>query len=545
VKSLAVVFGFAFGLTACSGAPQKVGAQPSWREPNRSEPIAGVFEPTSPAVEFYNLPRAAFSPDSLGQAAVAMVNQAATGGGLLVPAADPRLFAACRELAAIMPENGVIAYNAVEFVLQRQGIIEPSPHLLVVWGNVDDTPAMMKELAPQVPEILAAGSSSRLGIGIAKRKPDGTGVMVFALQASNLSTNALARVLPQGGIVQIDASIAAGFRDPEVLVTGVDGTTKRMPLLGDASKFSSTVECGNSQGKLQIEITASDRNGSTVLANFPVWCREQPSASLVLEPQGEDIAPASTQDAEQRLLALVNRDRSKAKLGLLQWDNRIADVSRAHSQDMKQTKVVAHVSATTGSAADRMNAAKYKTALVMENVARAYGVREAHDALMNSPGHRANLMSPQATHVGIGVVFGDDSAGRQALFVTQVFVRIPPQIDTVTGVKTVFEALRTVRAVRHDSVLDKAAQGVAFQLAAGQPADKVWPQAKRELDRTAVKYARMGSVVSVISDINAIDAAGLVADSKATEVGIGVAQGTHKELGQGAIWLVLLLAEPR
>ena len=103
------------------------------------------------------------------------------------------------------------------------------------------------------------------------------------------------------------------------------------------------------------------------------------------------------------LLALVNRDRQVAGLPGLLWDEHVADVARGHSTEMRRTKIVAHLSPVTGSAADRVRAAKIKTAVVLENVARAYGLGEAHQGLMNSPGHRANLMSHAATHLGIGV----------------------------------------------------------------------------------------------------------------------------------------------
>src|SRR4030095_14087055 len=106
-------------------------------------------------------------------------------------------------------------------------------------------------------------------------------------------------------------------------------------------------------------------------------------------------------EAEKRLLALVNRDRQSSGLPDLSWDDKVADVARAHPAEMRKTKGVAHISPTTGSAADRVRAAKLKTAVVLENVARAYGIGEAHLGLMNSPGHRANIMSGAATHIGI------------------------------------------------------------------------------------------------------------------------------------------------
>jgi uncharacterized protein YkwD len=142
-----------------------------------------------------------------------------------------------------------------------------------------------------------------------------------------------------------------------------------------------------------------------------------------------DDAPVSGPDqAEQRLLASINRDRAAAGLPGLQWDDAAAAVARGYSEEMRGTGSVAHISPTSGSAVDRVRAAGIPTTVVLENVARAYGLNEVHHALMTSPGHRANIMSTAATHIGIGVAFGDDSTGRRELFITQVFTRAPPSV---------------------------------------------------------------------------------------------------------------------
>src|SRR5204862_7468206 len=127
----------------------------------------------------------------------------------------------------------------------------------------------------------------------------------------------------------------------------------------------------------------------------------------------------------------------------------------------RRTKVVAHVSPTTGSAADRVRVAKIKTAVVLENVARAYGIGEAHQGLMNSPGHRANLLSGTATHIGIGIVFGDEVSGRREIFITQVFIRVPPKVDAATAAELIRKRIAAVRPVGTDPALAGIAQDLA------------------------------------------------------------------------------------
>src|SRR3954465_11899568 len=144
---------------------------------------------------------------------------------------------------------------------------------------------------------------------------------------------------------------------------------------------------------------------------------------------------------------------------------------------MRRTKIDAHISPTTGSAADRVRAAKIKTAVVLENVARAYGVSEAHEGLMNSPGHRANIMSGIATHIGIGVVFGEEVSGRREMFITQVFTRVPPRVDPAKAVELLRGKLAQVHPAKpltNSLALMAIAQQMVDMLAAGKPRDDAY-----------------------------------------------------------------------
>jgi len=503
-----------------------------------------TFAPTSEPASRYNEPFQAPPPTALGDAVLAAVRDAAVQARLPAPAADARLFRACQELAEVVPEEGIVGYSVVEFALQRQGIIEPSPHLLVVWGDIAEPQLIVDQLRPRLAEILADGATARVGIGAAKRNPDGTGAVVFALQASGVATNPIPRALPPGGSLKLDAVVDTKFREPELFVTREDGSTERVAIeTGRSGGFKANVACGKHNGRQQVEITASDVSGSTVLANFPVWCGSEPPLAITIEPTRDGDEPTDAGDAEKRLLALMNRDRQAAGLPALLWDDRVAAVSRAHSEDMRKTKIVAHISPTTGSAADRVKAAGIKTAIVLENVARAYGVNEAHMGLMNSPGHRANMLAASAPHVGIGVVLGEEVSGRREMFLTQVFIRIPPKVERDKAADLVRDRINAVKPVSVNVKLAAVAQELADGLAAGKTRESLWPGARRKLDTMNAAYARVGSVISAVADIETVDGKQLVGDYKVDDIGVGVAQGNHPEIGEGAVWIVVLMAE--
>src|SRR5262249_44942171 len=134
--------------------------------------------------------------------------------------------------------------------------------------------------------------------------------------------------------------------------------------------------------------------------------------------------------AEQAVWKLLNADRAHAGLPALAWDAQLAGIARGHSADMQAHGFFGHISPTTGSAADRARKAGVGAMLILENVARAFTAGEAERGLMNSPGHRANILNREATRVGVGVVF--DPAAHEIL-VTQMFSRPPQKYDAHTA----------------------------------------------------------------------------------------------------------------
>ena len=540
-------------LVACGPGPTRVGGQPRWRkvettgtEVAGSNQVAGpiTFTPTSTPSAQYNDPPFEPAPSSpLGDAIVAAVDEAAAELAVDPPLADGRLFAAADEIAEVVPDEGVVPYPLVEFALQHHGIIEPSPHLLVIWGPLDDPSAIVEQLRPRLAELLAGGARARLGVGASGNRDGGSGIVVVALQASSLTTRPIPRALPEGGVIRVDGEVAPPYGSPEVYVTHEDGQVARARATGSGRKFAADIDCGSRRGRLQIEVTAVDSSGSSVLANFPVWCNEAAPLEITVAPSRDDLSPvASEAEAEQRMLELVNQDRADAGLPALAWDERAADVARAHSREMLATGDVAHVSQTTGTAADRVKAAGIKTAAVLENIARAYGVAEAEAGLMNSPGHRANLMSKSVTHIGVGIVFGEEVAGRREMFVTQVFIRVTPKVDPAAVGDDLREGIADVKSLESDTSLDLIAGELAAALARGEDRKTASARASKALEKLAKKFAKVGSVITTVADLDALDPKSLVGDVNATHMGIGIAQGTHDELGEGAVYVVLLLA---
>lgn len=125
--------------------------------------------------------------------------------------------------------------------------------------------------------------------------------------------------------------------------------------------------------------------------------------------------------ALQRLmLDLINADRQANGLSAVAWDEGAAQAATAHAEDMAAQGYFSHWN-TKGWGPDVRYGLAGGTDVIKENVAsqwRRYDdgrpapiddwsevVREAQTGLMNSPGHRANILDPFHTHVGIGIAY--------------------------------------------------------------------------------------------------------------------------------------------
>jgi uncharacterized protein YkwD len=132
---------------------------------------------------------------------------------------------------------------------------------------------------------------------------------------------------------------------------------------------------------------------------------------------------------ETQLAQLINQERASRHLALLVYDSQLADVARAHSAEMRDKKYFSHESPTPRLQwpLNRYEKGMQQTPrVVAENIYRRWGgerglpsdsATQAHQSLMNSPGHKANILLPSVTHLGIGVEADADGA----IWVTEMF----------------------------------------------------------------------------------------------------------------------------
>lgn len=112
------------------------------------------------------------------------------------------------------------------------------------------------------------------------------------------------------------------------------------------------------------------------------------------------------ESAESSMLALVNQERVKAGLHKLTQSSKLRDLARDYAKDMFARGYFSHFNPEGQSPFDRMDKRGIKFSAAGENLALAPNVFLSHQGLMNSPGHRKNILSGDFGKVGIGVIDG-------------------------------------------------------------------------------------------------------------------------------------------
>ena len=127
--------------------------------------------------------------------------------------------------------------------------------------------------------------------------------------------------------------------------------------------------------------------------------------------------PAARPDLEERMINLVNEERIKQGLPMLVADTELRNLARAHAMDMLAKGYFSHIDREGQDPFDRMRAAKINYLSAGENLAFGATLKIAHRGLMESAGHKENILRTSFRRIGIGIL----DAGRYGLMITQEF----------------------------------------------------------------------------------------------------------------------------
>jgi uncharacterized membrane protein required for colicin V production len=133
---------------------------------------------------------------------------------------------------------------------------------------------------------------------------------------------------------------------------------------------------------------------------------------FTINPESHEVIPIITDrlelreepEVEKKMFDLVNKERSDRGIAELDWYSEVVLVARVHATDMWERSYFGHVSPEGYDVGDRLEVAGINYTFAGENLAMAPTLITAHNGLMGSPGHRANILEPKFKRGAIGVI---------------------------------------------------------------------------------------------------------------------------------------------
>jgi uncharacterized protein YkwD len=392
--------------------------------------VAAKVQPINEAVPRYGAP--VEHALSEGEQSLA---KALTGASLVH---DPALSRMVRSLALQTPSRFDMPPDLVDGLLAWNGVVDPPPSVVVIELPEDPEGCSARAdgacsgvygaLVEEVERGAADRKNVRFGVGIASLDDGRTRLMV-GLVERGIELEPMPASLDPGKRMRLRGRLLGGRKAPRIEVIDAKGRHSQVPsVVGDDGSVDATITCSGGKGRHKVEVLADGAHGPEIVANFPIYCGVSRPAEIdfTYERLADSVTVA---DIVQTNFSYLNEARGVRGLPALAWDGAAASVAEGHSRDMVASGFMGHVSPSTGDVTNRFARAKLEGSVIRENVARGYGPRGIHESLMNSPGHRVNILAADVTHVGIGVVFGEpetDAKGApRPVFLTQNFYSKP------------------------------------------------------------------------------------------------------------------------
>lgn len=197
---------------------------------------------------------------------------------------------------------------------------------------------------------------------------------------------------------------------PNVGSTSTQGTWTTVTVPNTTAAQSPSVSAGQStlggsvvslsgiynQSTTSTPTTTPTTTSTTTSSNTSTTSPSVPAIPLV----------TSLTPDEQQMIDMINQERIAAGVAPLKVDLRLVSVGEAKANDMKANNYFSHTSPTYGSPWAMMQQVGLTVGWAGENIAGNDSVSGAMSALMGDPAHKANILDPRFTDVGVGIAYG-------------------------------------------------------------------------------------------------------------------------------------------
>lgn len=355
------------------------------------------------------------------QQVVAEIYRNSLRRGKITLSEKPEISRAAQAVLALLNRDEQPSQDQIATELGRNRIAEPTHRQILGRFSTADPDTWLAALRPVIASALADRNWRWFGVASQPEDAETSRLLILFVESSIDFVPPLPAAQVSDRAVPFSGVLLAPYKKPQAFVTNPAGQTVPWPLVGKGRSFSGSLAC-QTVGLYKLEIVAEAAHGPHVVANFRWPCGT--TWPVAAQSDRTQNAKNTVAESEAELLRLLNRDRQAAGLAPLRVDARLGRVARQHSEQMARLRLLAHHLQTTPE--QRVSAAHVGYAQLAENLALANTEEAAERSLLDSPGHRRNMLEPRFTQVGLGVAFATNAQGHKQLYVTQLFLEEKP-----------------------------------------------------------------------------------------------------------------------
>jgi uncharacterized protein YkwD len=389
-----------------------------------------------------------------------------------------------------------------------------------------------------------------VGIGVSRQSiPPGRWVTFLFAERGMLLDEFPKRVYPDeayyfSGIMQ------PGYRDPGLLVTTPGGDVLEFEVEENYSgQFGVEVYFEDAPGKYLLEVTCTSPSGPRVGALFPVSADQGYPEFYPLWREAGYLVHEEPESAEEEMVYLINRDRARFRLPAVRQNVLLSRIARQYSGEMRDGKFLAHVSPEGRDLKSRLADMGVLYQEALENVSVGYSIAGVEAGLMNSPGHRRNILDPDVNQVGVGIVWteGEDPA---RAYVTQLFVETFEKLDPMTGRDQVLAELNRRRLeqglgplqrnYQADWLAENHCRAIA-NIGGGKVESQSEGDIMEKLQRSGIAYQRAAAIVKQVGNLDQILESEVLFDTTYSQIGMGLYQTEDREAMASWVWATIIL----
>jgi hypothetical protein len=303
--------------------------------------------------------------------------------------------------------------DAVVAAMRAFGEPHVRPRVLTASGKRTEGDAAVRERLAALRR-----ASTRCGIAV-KEIPHGGEVLVAVAIDPLADLAPLPTRARTGQWLALDARVHVPIASAKLVITGPRGAPRTLPTSVDAAAGTARARFTlDRPGAFTVQLVGDTDRGPQPLLEARIFADVDPDDDADETAPGENAPPAV--DDASTLFAMVGALRAGENVPPLLRDERLDTIARAHALRMKERGETAH-DVGEGDLEARFAEAGVGARAAGENVAHAVSVSLVHRALHASPSHRANLLSAEYTHMGIGTVTAEDGT----VYACQVFAKHP------------------------------------------------------------------------------------------------------------------------